>query len=73
VSRVRVAREWFEEVDPYAGLTAHQDRVLEVLRGHRGNRCRAARELGVRVQSIQATVRVIARRGPDLRQRRRSA
>ncbi len=87
MSALRIARrgvpaELIPDPDCYAGLTSHQLRVIEVLLAHRGNRSRAARQLGVTVQSVQATVRVIARRGaplppiarrgPDLRARRRA-
>ncbi len=69
--------------DPFAGLTARQRRILEVVRSCNGNRSRAARHLGITVQAVQdrlrscrhagATVPPIARRGRDLRARRRAA
>ena len=63
------------EPDPFAGLTRRQGDVLAAVRGCNGNRSRAARTLGISVQSVQASVRLarragapiprIARRGPD--------
>lgn len=64
-------------------LTARQREVLAAVHRHAGNRTRAAGELGVTIASVQHTLRLIvragipipdgARRGPDLRQRRRAA
>lgn len=77
---------WVVDHDPESGLTEHQRRILHVVRSYNGNRCRAARELGLTVQRVQdvmhlaqrAGVRVppspAGRRGrPDLRPRTRSA
>lgn len=65
--------------DPERHLTQRQREVLAAVRAHRGNRTRAARQLGVTVQSVQFALRAAARhgariprgarRGPDLGQR----
>lgn len=66
--------------DPEWLLTQRQREILAVVRSHRGNRTRAAAQLGVTVQSVQAAMRLVARagvrvprgarRGPDLGPRR---
>lgn len=78
--------ELVRDVDPYEVLTPYQRRTLDLIRAHNGNRSRAARQLGVTVQTVQFTVRRIERRGvsvpprarhggrgPDLAPRRRAA
>lgn len=76
---VRIVRD----DDPERRLTQRQRDVLAAVRSHRGNRSRAARDLGVTVQSVQFALRAITRRGvrvprgasrgPDLAPRRRAA
>ena len=75
---------WREERDPYWSLTQRQRRILDTVRGHNGNRSRAARDLGISFESVQASLRLAAAngtrvpaaprggagRGPDLRPRR---
>ena len=72
---------WIAERDPEDALSPYQRHVMDVLRSHRWNRSRTARQLGVTVPTVQACIRVIrrngvtvpegARRGPDLGPRRR--
>lgn len=73
-----------EQRDPYWSLTQRQRQILDTVRGHNGNRSRAARQLGITFRSVQASlclaqhagVRVPpaakggAGRGPDLRPRK---
>lgn len=74
------------DVDHEAGLTPRQRLALELVRAHNGNRCRAARQMGVTVQTVQFLIRAARRRGamvpdrklsggrgPDLAPRRRAA
>jgi hypothetical protein len=44
------------ETDPYWSLTERQRRVVDVVRFHCGNRSHAAKQLGVRVRAVQASV-----------------
>ncbi len=77
MSALRIARpgrpvELVVDVDPYAGLTPRQRQALELVRAHNGNRSRAARQLGVTVQTVQFLVRAAKRRGAIVPDRRRA-
>lgn len=74
------------EVDPDSRLTARQRQAVDLVRAHNGNRSRAARQLGVTVQTVQFLIRAAKRRGavvpdrqryggrgPDLGPRRKAA
>ena len=75
--------ELVRDVDPFAGLSQRQREILDIVRSCNGNRSRAARHLGINTAAVQAALRLaeragapipqIARRGPDLHQRKRSA
>lgn len=66
-------------LDPYAVLTRRQQQVFDAVLAHNGNRSRAARQLKVRVQTVQYVLRIAEqagipvprsdRRGTDLRPR----
>lgn len=87
MSRVRRGAVWVLEVDPEHQLTRRQREILHAVRAHAGNRSRAARSLGVTVQTVQYAIRAArlagarvppapncgAGRGPDLTPRRRAA
>jgi biotin operon repressor len=57
---------WVRETDPEDALTPYQRQVMHLLRSHRWNRSRVARQMGVSVQTIQVAIRSIRTRGIDV-------
>jgi hypothetical protein len=87
VSALRIARpgqpaRLIPEPDPWADLTPWQRRCVEAVYARNGNRTYAARDLGTDVTNLQCAIRRAkrtgiripdgARRGRDLRPRKRS-